>query len=225
MAEGPTREETEQRLEAIFSSALEGEELEKMIDSIPKRIEKFEGKWGGLIGWAEKKYGVPEDSQDEPEAVAEEPEAVAEEPEAVAEEPEAEAEKKPKKKRGLMSRFRKSKDESDEAEAEEEQPEAEAEQPDEESEGDPEGLDWEEPEGTDSETSEESEESAAATDIESTLELIQSGESESALASLKAMISTDASNPEAWRGMAAYFDSVGMAGRSKACEEKAEALS
>jgi len=218
MAEGPTREETEQRLEAIFSSALEGEELEKMIDSIPKRIEKFEGKWGGLIGWAEKKYGVPEDSQDEPEAVAEEPEAVAEEPE-------AEAEKKPKKKRGLMSRFRKSKDESDEAEAEEEQPEAEAEQPDEESEGDPEGLDWEEPEGTDSETSEESEESAAATDIESTLELIQSGESESALSSLKAMISTDASNPEAWRGMAAYFDSVGMAGRSKACEEKAEALS
>jgi len=218
MAEGPTREETEQRLEAIFSSALEGEELEKMIDSIPKRIEKFEGKWGGLIGWAEKKYGVPEDSQDEPEAVAEEPEAVAEEPE-------AEAEKKPKKKRGLMSRFRKSKDESDEAEAEEEQPEAQAEQPDEESEGDPEGLDWEEPEGTDSETSEESEESAAATDIESTLELIQSGESESALSSLKAMISTDASNPEAWRGMAAYFDSVGMAGRSKACEEKAEALS
>ena len=74
MTEGPTREETEQRLEAIFSSALEGEELEKMIASIPKRIEKFEGKWGGLIGWAEKKYGVPDESEDEPPTV-EKPEA------------------------------------------------------------------------------------------------------------------------------------------------------
>ena len=217
MAEGPTREDTEKRLEAIFSSALEGEELEKMIDSIPKRIEKFEGKWGGLIGWAEKKYGVPDDSEGEPEA--EEPEA--EEPEA--EEPEAEAKKKPKKKRGLMSRFRRSKDKSDEPEAEAEEPEAE--EPDGESEEDPEGLDWEEPEGTDPESSTESEESDTAKDIESTLELIQSGESEAALASLKAMISKDGANPEAWRGMAAYFDSVGMNGRSKACEEKAEALS
>ena len=169
MAEGPTREDTEKRLEAIFSSALEGEELEKMIDSIPKRIEKFEGKWGGLIGWAEKKYGVPDDSEGEPEA--------------------------------------------------------EAEEPDGESEEDPEGLDWEEPEGTDPESSTESEESDTAKDIESTLELIQSGESEAALASLKAMISKDGANPEAWRGMAAYFDSVGMNGRSKACEEKAETLS
>ena len=217
MAEGPTREDTEKRLEAIFSSALEGEELEKMIDSIPKRIEKFEGKWGGLIGWAEKKYGVPDDSEGEPEA--EEPEA--EEPEA--EEPEAEAKKKPKKKRGLMSRFRRSKDKSDEPEAEAEEPEAE--EPDGESEEDPEGLDWEEPEGTDPESSTESEESDTAKDIESTLELIQSGESEAALASLKAMISKDGANPEAWKGMAAYFDSVGMNGRSKACEEKAEALS
>ena len=181
MAEGPTREDTEKRLEAIFSSALEGEELEKMIDSIPKRIEKFEGKWGGLIGWAEKKYGVPDDSEGEPEAEAEEPEAEAEEPE--------------------------------------------AEEPDGESEEDPEGLDWEEPEGTDPESSTESEESDTAKDIESTLELIQSGESEAALASLKAMISKDGANPEAWRGMAAYFDSVGMNGRSKACEEKAETLS
>ena len=169
MAEGPTREDTEKRLEAIFSSALEGEELEKMIDSIPKRIEKFEGKWGGLIGWAEKKYGVPDDSEGEPEA--------------------------------------------------------EAEEPDGESEEDPEGLDWEEPEGTDPESSTESEESDTAKDIESTLELIQSGESEAALASLKAMISKDGANPEAWRGMAAYFDSVGMNGRSKACVEKAETLS
>ena len=220
MAEGPTREDTEKRLEVIFSSALEGEELEKMIDSIPKRIEKFEGKWGGLIGWAEKKYGVPGDSEGEPEAEAEEPEAEAEEPE-------AEAKKKPKKKRGLMSRFRRSKDKSDEPEAEAEEPEAEAEaeEPDGESEEDPEGLDWEEPEGTDPESSTESEESDTAKDIESTLELIQSGESEAALASLKAMISKDGANPEAWRGMAAYFDSVGMNGRSKACEEKAEALS
>ena len=214
MTEGPTREETEQRLEAIFSSALEGEELEKMIASIPKRIEKFEGKWGGLIGWAEKKYGVPDESGDEPPTV-EKPEAEDE----TAEEEEPEAEEKTKKKRGLMSRFRKKKEDP----AAEEPIEEDAEPADGDQGGDPEGLDWEGPDGGDPEA--EAEEPEAVSDIESALELIQNGESEAALSSLKAIVSADGSNPDAWRGMAAYFDSIGMSGRSKACEEKAESLS
>ena len=214
MTEGPTREETEQRLEAIFSSALEGEELEKMIASIPKRIEKFEGKWGGLIGWAEKKYGVPDESGDEPQTV-EKPEAE----DGTAEEEEPEAEEKTKKKRGLMSRFRKKKEDS----AAEEPIEEDAEPADGDQGGDPEGLDWEGPDGGEPEA--EAEEPEAVSDIESALELIQNGESEAALSSLKAIVSADGSNPDAWRGMAAYFDSIGMSGRSKACEEKAESLS
>ena len=214
MTEGPTREETEQRLEAIFSSALEGEELEKMIASIPKRIEKFEGKWGGLIGWAEKKYGVPDESEDEPPTV-EKPEAEDE----TVEEEEPEAEEKTKKKRGLMSRFRKKKEDP----AAEEPIEEDAEPADGDQGGDPEGLDWEGPDGGDPEA--EAEEPEAVSDIESALELIQNGESEAALSSLKAIVSADGSNPDAWRGMAAYFDSIGMSGRSKACEEKAESLS
>ena len=213
MTEGPTREETEQRLEAIFSSALEGEELEKMIASIPKRIEKFEGKWGGLIGWAEKKYGVPDESEDEPPTV-EKPEAEDE----TVEEEEPEAEEKTKKKRGLMSRFRKKKEDPAV-----EEPTGDAEPAEEVQDADPEGLDWEGPDGDESEA--ESEEPEKVSDIESALELIQNGESEAALNSLKTIVSADGSNPDAWRGMAAYFESIGMSGRSKACEEKAESLS
>ena len=63
MAGEQTREEVTARLEAIFSSAMEGEELEKALISIEKRLDKFEGKWGGLIKWAEQKYGKPEDSE------------------------------------------------------------------------------------------------------------------------------------------------------------------
>ena len=77
MADELSREEVTERLETIFSAALEGDELEKLISSIPKRLEKFDGRWDGLIMWAEKKYGsqdstASEDS-DEPED-AEEPE-------------------------------------------------------------------------------------------------------------------------------------------------------
>ena len=61
MAGEQTREEVAARLEAIFSSALEGEELEQALISIPKRLEKFEGKWLALIHWSEVKYGKPED--------------------------------------------------------------------------------------------------------------------------------------------------------------------
>ena len=64
MADKLTREEVSTRLEAIFSSSLEGEELQKALTSIEKRLDKFEGKWGGLIKWAEQKYGKPEDSEE-----------------------------------------------------------------------------------------------------------------------------------------------------------------
>ena len=63
MAGEQTREEVAARLEAIFSSAMEGEDLEKALVSIDKRLDKFEGKWGGLIKWAEQKYGAPEDAE------------------------------------------------------------------------------------------------------------------------------------------------------------------
>ena len=70
MADELSREEVSSRLEEIFSSSLEGDQLEKAVSSIPKRLDKFEGKWDGLIKWAEQKYGKNE-SAVEP---AEEPE-------------------------------------------------------------------------------------------------------------------------------------------------------
>ena len=62
MADELNRQEVSDRLVAIFSSSLEGSELEKAIASVDKRLDKFEGKWAGLIKWAEQKYGLPEES-------------------------------------------------------------------------------------------------------------------------------------------------------------------
>ncbi|MBJ17525.1 MAG: hypothetical protein CMB66_04695 [Euryarchaeota archaeon] len=45
------------KLEEIFTSTLQGEDLDRAISSIPKRLEKFEGKWDELIVWAEEKHG------------------------------------------------------------------------------------------------------------------------------------------------------------------------
>jgi len=264
VAEGPTREETEQRLEAIFSSALDGKALEKMISSIPTRMEKFEGKWDGLIGWAEKKYGSP---QEEAPEEAEEPEEAPEEAEVT--EPEGK-----KKRQGLFSRMRKPKKEkpevsADDSEAPADEPPFESEQgptreeteqrleaifssaldgkalekmissiptrmekfegkwdgligwaekkygspqeeAPEEAEGDsgaevdPEGLTWGNPEGD-----------SGDIDISS----------EDAFSEIKSKMADEGSNPEIWRELAAYFESVGKNGRSRACEEKAEALS
>jgi len=203
MADELSREEVTERLETIFSAALEGDELEKLISSIPKRLEKFDGRWDGLIKWAEKKYGsqdstASEDS-DEPED-AEEPEAV--------EEPE---EKPAKKGGGLFSKFGRSK----KAEAEPEE-EAEAE-PEEEAEAEPEEEAEAEPE--------EEAEAAAISEIDTVLQAIEGGDSEAALSSLKELATGNGSDPEVWRAMAAYFSSIGHVGRSKACEEQAESLS
>ena len=46
------------KLEEIFTSTLQGEDLDRAIASIPHRLEKFEGKWDELIVWAEEKYGT-----------------------------------------------------------------------------------------------------------------------------------------------------------------------
>ena len=62
MADELNREEVSDRLVTIFSASLEGSELEKAIASVDKRLDKFEGKWAGLIKWAEQKYGLPEES-------------------------------------------------------------------------------------------------------------------------------------------------------------------
>jgi hypothetical protein len=44
-------------LEEIFTSTLQGEDLDRVISSIPKRLEKFEGKWDELIVWTKEKHG------------------------------------------------------------------------------------------------------------------------------------------------------------------------
>ena len=79
-----SREEVSSRLEEIFSSSLEGEELDKAVSSIPKRLDKFEGKWDGLIKGAEQKYGANEPTDEE--AAEEEAAEEAVEEEAVEEE-------------------------------------------------------------------------------------------------------------------------------------------
>ena len=64
MAEEINREQVTERMQAIFRSSLEGDELDKALSSIDKRLDKFEGKWDGLIKWAETKYGKPEETSD-----------------------------------------------------------------------------------------------------------------------------------------------------------------
>ncbi len=49
MAEELNREQVTERMQAIFRSSLEGDELDKALSSIDKRLDKFEGKWDGLI--------------------------------------------------------------------------------------------------------------------------------------------------------------------------------
>ena len=76
MAEELNREQVTERMQAIFRSSLEGDELDKALSSIDKRLDKFEGKWDGLIKWAETKYGKPQeipDSADSEDTQAEGP--------------------------------------------------------------------------------------------------------------------------------------------------------
>ena len=117
MGDELTREEVTERLEAIYSEALEGKDLEKRLANIPKTLDKYEGKWPGLLKAAGKKFAKAdsdelEDSEDEAEEESTEEEVT-----------EPEVEKPAKKRGGFLSRFGKSKDEDPvEDESEDEEP-------------------------------------------------------------------------------------------------------
>jgi hypothetical protein len=68
-----SRTEAFRSLESIFRSNIEGDELEKMVGSIDKRLDKFEGKWPKLILWAEEKYGKADPNQEVASEVTETP--------------------------------------------------------------------------------------------------------------------------------------------------------
>ncbi len=209
MADELTREEAIERLGAIYNAALEGEDLEKRLATIPKTLDKYEGKWSGLIKAAEKKYGKPEADESEGKPAKkrgglfsrrhkpeEEPK---EEPE------EAPAEEPAEKRGGLFSRRRRP----------EEEPEATIDEPVEVPEDEPDVGGHEDL--IDSEKSKTSLGKAAGISDE--------GNSEGALEVLKGLISSDGGNPEVWRGLASYFASAGRPGRARACEERADELS
>ncbi len=218
MAGEQTREEVTARLEAIFSSAMEGEELEKALISIEKRLDKFEGKWGGLIKWAEQKYGKPEDSQ----PTQEENEQVQQESE-----PPAQVElSREEAFSALESIFRSNIDGK-----ELEKMIGSIEKRLDKFEGKwPKLILWAEEKYGKADAKVEV--ATGATEapqethgIEQTLELIVGGEYESALKNLKHMVSEDPSDPDTWNTFSSYFSSIGLSGRAKACEEKAESLS
>ena len=217
MAGEQTREEVTARLEAIFSSAMEGEELEKALISIEKRLDKFEGKWGGLIKWAEQKYGKPEDSQ----PTQEENEQVQQESE-----PPAQVElSREEAFSALESIFRSNIDGK-----ELEKMIGSIEKRLDKFEGKwPKLILWaEEKYGkADAKVEVATGETEAPQEthgIEQTLELIVGGEYESALKNLKHMVSEDPSDSDTWNAFSSYFSSIGLPGRARACEEKAESL-
>ena len=218
MAGELSREEVSARLEAIFSSALEGGELEKALTSIDKRLDKFEGKWGGLIKWAEQKYGKPEESGQQPQ---EETQQVQQEttPSENAEMSRSEA------FISLESIFR-SNLEGDELEKMVGSIDKRLDK----FEGKwPKLILWAEEKYGQADTKEEvtavvNETQQETPAIEQTLELIIGGEHESALKNLKQMVSEDPSNSDTWNAFSSYFSSIGFSGRAKACEEKSESL-
>ena len=222
MGDELTREEVTERLEAIYSEALEGKDLEKRLANIPKTLDKYEGKWPGLLKAAGKKFAKAdsdelEDSEDEAEEESTEEEVT-----------EPEVEKPAKKRGGFLSRFGKSKDEDPvEDESEDEEPaDSEDEAEEEPDDVEDEALEWTE---GDVPPEEESEVAPSDENVDSTLEMalsmLEEGDSEGAISSLKQLVRSDGTNPEVWRGLAAYFMSVGRTGRSNVCEERAEALS
>ena len=218
MAGEQTREEVAARLEAIFSSAMEGEELDKALVSIDKRLDKFEGKWGGLIKWAEQKYGTPDEPEQPPQEQTEQ----------------AQQESGPSDQ-GEMSR----QDAFSKLEAifrsniegkELEKMIGSIDKRLDKFEGKwPKLILWAEEKYGQADTKEEvtavvNETQQETPAIEQTLELIIGGEHESALKNLKQMVSEDPSNSDTWNAFSSYFSAIGFSGRAKACEEKSESL-
>ena len=228
MGDELTREEVTERLEAIYSEALEGKDLKKRLANIPKTLDKYEGKWPGLLKAAEKKFAKADSDELGDSEENNDSEDEAEEESAEEEVTESEAEKPAKKRGGFLSRFGKSKDEDsaeDESE-DEESADSEDEAEEESDDVEDEALEW-----TEGDIPPEDESEAAPSDenadstLEMALSMIEEGDSEGAISALKQLVRSDGTNPEVWRGLAAYFVSIGRTGRSNVCEERAEALS
>ncbi len=231
MADELNREEVSDRLVTIFSASLEGSELEKAIASVDKRLDKFEGKWAGLIKWAEQKYGLPEESGGEDEVeetqevneVESQPE-VHEEPVEVINES-AELTREDASAR-LEAIFR-----SNLEGQELEKMVTSIDKRLDKFEGKwPKLILWaEEKYGPASvapvQEENEHEEIAKSPGIEQTLEFIISGNSEAALSNLKKLVSNSPSDPDVWNAFSSYFSSTGKPGRANACEEMAQSLS
>ena len=224
MAEKLTREDVSNRLVTIFSASLEGGELEKAIASVDKRLDKFEGKWAGLIKWAEQKYGLPEESGDE--GVVEEAQEVHEtesQPEEINEPAELTREDASAR---LEAIFR-----SNLEGQELEKLVATIDKRLDKFEGKwPKLILWaEEKYGSAPATPvhEETEhvERSETPGIEQTLEMIISGNPEAALLELKKMVSNTPADPDVWNVFSSYFSSIGMPGRASACEKQAQSLS
>ena len=230
MADELTREEVSDRLVAIFSASLEGSELEKAISSVDKRLDKFEGKWAGLIKWAEQKYGIPEESAtaEETEETPEEvqSETVQETHEESAEEVHDDAEMTREDASGRLEAIFRSNLEGKELDKMRRSIDKRLDK----FEGKwPKLILWaEEKYGTASEISEQAEtgneDLTESPGMEETLELIISGNSEEALSNLKKLVSSNPSDPDIWNAFSSYFSSVGKTGRANACEERAKSL-
>ena len=231
MADELNRQEVSDRLVAIFSSSLEGSELEKAIASVDKRLDKFEGKWAGLIKWAEQKYGLPEESG--AEEVVEETEEVngAESQPEVREEPMEGANESSELTREEASARLEAIFRSNLEGQELEKLVASIDKRLDKFEGKwPKLVLWaEEKYGPASEvpahTETEHVEISETSEIEQTLELIISGNSEAALSNIKKMVSDNPSDPEVWNVFSSYFSSIGKLGRANACEQKSQSLS
>ena len=231
MANELSREEVSDRLVAIFSASLEGSELEKAIASVDKRLDKFEGKWAGLVKWAEQKYGLPEESGagevvEETEEVngAESQPEVREEPvERVNESSELTREEASAR---LEAIFR-----SNLEGQELEKLVASIDKRLDKFEGKwPKLVLWAEEKygpasAVPAHTETEHVEISETSEIEQTLELIISGNSEAALSNIKKMVSDNPSDPDVWNVFSSYFSSTGKLGRANACEQKSQSLS
>ena len=230
MADELNREEVSDRLVTIFSASLEGSELEKAIASVDKRLDKFEGKWAGLIKWAEQKYGLPdesgrEDGVEETQEVneAESQPEVHEEPVEVINES-AELTREDASAR-LEAIFR-----SNLEGQELEKMVTSIDKRLDKFEGKwPKLILWAEEKYGPASVAPVQEENAheeisKSPGIEQTLEFIISGNSEAALSNLKKLVSNSPSDPDVWNAFSSYFSSTGRPGRANACEEKAQSL-
>jgi len=231
MADQLTREEVSDRLVSIFSASLEGSELEKALASVDKRLDKFEGKWAGLIKWAEQKYGLPEDSGEQEETAAAPEEERTESQPAPHTEPEEEkndhTELSREEASGRLEAIFRSNLEGQELD----KMVASIDKRLDKFEGKwPKLIVWaEEKYGPASvapvQEEEEHEKVPESSGIEQTLEFIISGNSEAALSNLKKLVSNSPSDPDVWNAFSSYFSSTGKPGRANACEEKAQSLS